>query len=89
MSGDGYAGCDGGAAEEWDRLKAGLSEKDRHIRELEDQLAQLRKIPVGLDTHCPKTMQLVGSALSGGDALALAKKLDAAVRTQKKRGLIE
>ena len=73
----------------YDDAIEGLEEAYERIRNLERELAELKRIPVGLNTHCPKTMQLVGSALSGGDALALAKKLDAAVRTQKKRGLIE
>lgn len=35
----------------------------------------IQAIPVGLNTHCPNTMLIVGAALSGGDAEKLAKDI--------------
>jgi len=32
-------------------------------------------IPVGPNSHCPNTMMILGAALSGGDALQLAKDM--------------
>lgn len=30
-------------------------------------------VPAGPDDHCPQTMMILGAALSGGDAISLAK----------------
>jgi hypothetical protein len=53
-----------------------IVQKDAEIERLKVEVETLRKIPVGLNTHCPNTMQILGAALSGGDVIELAKKLD-------------
>jgi len=58
--------------------------KDAEIERLTSEVETLRKIPVGLNTHCPNTMQIVGAALSGGDAIKLAKNLDRSRKATKK-----